>query len=71
MSRIGFLRAVRSFLVEVTRMFDVAPRPSDYGYHFPSDPAKADALAIARDWEVVGHDMRIAIGQFKKEVQST
>lgn len=59
--RTDYLFARPSFLTGVARVFDLGGTLSQHSYNHVEDGDRADALAIASDWAVVGEDLRFAM----------
>ena len=59
-----FLRWRPSFLTGIASIFDFAGNLHRYEYDSGPD---ADARALASDWQAIGDDLWIAMGQFEEE----
>ena len=59
-----FLRRRPSFLTGFASIFDFAGNLHRYEYDSGPD---ADARALASDWQAIGDDLWIAMGQFEEE----
>ncbi len=59
-----FLRQRPSFLTGIASIFDFAGNLHRYEYESGPD---ADARALASDWQAIGGDLWIAMGQFEEE----
>lgn len=59
-----FLRRRPSFLTGLASIFDFAGNLHRYEYDSGPD---ADARALAADWQAIGDDLWIAMGQFEEE----
>lgn len=60
----GLLRRRPSFLTGLASIFDFAGNLHRYEYESGPD---ADARALASDWQAIGDDLWIAMGQFEEE----
>ena len=69
MSKSKFVYARPSFIRGVARLFDFGGTLNTYHYLQDENPVKADARAIASDWQAVGRDMADAIGQYEKSTK--
>lgn len=61
-----FLFARGSFLEGVGRALDIGGTMADFNSSLT--PAQADYLALRMDWQVVGDDLRRAMGQVGQEL---